>query len=135
MAIPFKPADPTIDGIISGLAGPRASALMKLREIIHEAVPDVTESAKRKQPHFDSNGPMCWVKAHPAHLNFLFERGDDVDDPTGALRPFGKDKIRYMRIANEDDIDAEVVAALVRSAAKLNRESPAKPKARVHTEF
>ena len=121
MAIPFKPADPTVDGYITAQGGWKVDALITLRELIHEAAPEVQESIRKKLPHFDLDGRLCFIRAYDNHINLAFFRGTELDDPTGALLNYGKDEIRHVKLSHVEDIDPDVIKALVCSAVELNR--------------
>jgi hypothetical protein len=127
MTKPFKPADPTVEGFIVGLSGWKAPVVKKVRDIIREAAPDAVESIKRRAPHFAVNKTLCFFKIHMSHINLVFRRGEDLDDPHGLLLSYGKAKMRHLKLASLDDIDEAAIADLVRQAAKLNRASKSKP--------
>jgi hypothetical protein len=121
MAIPFRPADPTVDGFIVGLNGWMVEAIQTIRSVIHEAAPGVTERIKGKVAVFDFDGPLCFIKPHMTHFNLCFILGDDLADPGGVLRNYGRNKIRHLKVSGLDGVDSEMIAAFVRSAVELNQ--------------
>jgi hypothetical protein len=58
--------------------------------------------------------------ARPDHITLCFiQNGPDIPDPTGRLRGSGN-VVRHTRLASPAEIDAPVVAALIRKALRLS---------------
>jgi hypothetical protein len=64
--------DPRIDAYIEKSAPFAQPILRYLREVVHEACPDVEETIKWSSPHFDYRGPMCGMAAFKQHCAFGF---------------------------------------------------------------
>lgn len=120
MAIPFKPADPTVDGFIMSLKAWLSDAAARLRAAIHAAAAGIHESIKKREAHFDLDGPICFIKAQPTHVNLVFFRGAELTDPAGLLKGY-KDEMKTIRVTNLDRLDDAQITAWVEEAVKLNQ--------------
>lgn len=85
--------DPRIDAYIAKSAPFAQPILEHIREVVHEACPDVEETMKWSFPHFDYRGMMCSTASFKAHcaLNFWLGRqvlGDEMTDE--AMGQFGR---------------------------------------------
>jgi len=109
-----RPSDPKLQEIIRGL-----------RELIHEVVPEVTETVNPWGiPTFELNGPMCYFMVATKHITFGFPRGTSLTDPRGLLEGTGKN-MRHVKLRKLEDLQREGLRDLVEEAARLNRQSPA----------
>jgi hypothetical protein len=111
----------TVDEYVDSLDDWRAEVVAELRRIVRAAVPKASEAIKWAQPVYDDNGPVAWIKAHRSHVNIGFWRGAELSDPKGLLEGDG-DKMRHIKIASQADVKKGAITALVKQAAKLNRE-------------
>ena len=102
------------------LQEPVAAALC---DVIRQAAPDASESIKWAQPVWEVNGPVCSVKAFKSYTDVNFWRGAELaerTDPQRLLLGEGG-QMRHIRVATVDEIRAESLRLLVRSAIELNR--------------
>jgi len=77
--------DKRIDAYIEK-AAPFAQPVMKrLRKLVHEACPEVTENIKWGMPSFEYKGPMFGFAAFKEHCTALFWKYKLLDDPKGYL--------------------------------------------------
>lgn len=120
MTIPFKPADPTVDGFIMGLKAWLSDAATRVRAAIHAGADGVQESIKKREAHFDKDGPICFIKAQPTHVNLVFVRGTELTDPAGLLKGY-QDKMKTLRVTDLDRLDDAQITAWVEEAVKLNQ--------------
>ncbi len=67
--------DPRIDAYIAKSAAFAQPVLKHLRELIHEACPDVVETLKWSMPFFDYRGSLCHFAAFKQHCAFGFWKG------------------------------------------------------------
>ncbi len=104
---------------------------MQLRGIIQAALPKAKESIQWSQPVYDVNGPVCCLKVFRNDVRLGFWRGDQLPDPHQQLVP-PSDRMRYLRFTATNQIDPRQIRALLKLAAKLNREfgDPTKPPSR-----
>lgn len=124
----------TVDAYIEGAADFARPILRHLREVVHEACPDVEEEIKWSRPHFSYHGMMCSAAAFKKHCTFGFWKpelvaGDDAD-ARAAMDALG-------RITSVRDLPPKrVLIGFVKKAMKLNEEGvrparasrPKKPK-------
>jgi uncharacterized protein YdeI (YjbR/CyaY-like superfamily) len=116
--------DPRIDAYIEKSADFAKPILRHLRDVVHEACPDVEEKMKWSFPHFDYKGMMCSMASFKEHCTFGFWKpelvlGDAAKE--GGMGQFG-------RITSVKDLPAKkVLAGYVKKAMRLNDEG-VKPK-------
>jgi len=109
--------DPRIDQYISRAPAFARPILAHLREVVHQACPEVEETIKWSTPHFAYKGPLCHMAAFKQHCGFGFWKGSLVvgeDAEDGAAGQFG-------RITSLADLPPDdVLAGYVREAKRLN---------------
>ena len=125
-------ASPTvrIDEKIAGLKDWRGEVLARVRALIHEADPEVTEAVKWVKPTnpdgvptWDHAGILCTGEVYKAYVKLTFARGAALDDPAGLFNAgLGGGTRRAIDIRQGDEMDAEAFKALVRAAVALNLE-------------
>ena len=123
--------DPRIDQYIANAAPFAQPILTHLREVVHEACPEVEETMKWSMPHFDYKGIMCGMAAFKAHCTFGFWKaalipGLKANSANGGDSMGNLGAIRAMA----DLPPKQVLAGYVKAAMKLNDEglTVAKPK-------
>jgi uncharacterized protein YdeI (YjbR/CyaY-like superfamily) len=122
--------DARIDAYIQKSAEFARPILTHLREIVHEACPDVEETMKWSFPHFMYRGMLCSMASFKEHCAFGFWKGslvipDKGPEASDAAGQFG----RITRLA--DLPPRKVLSRLIKDAMKLNDEgikAPARPK-------
>jgi hypothetical protein len=112
-------ADKTVDGYIAALEPWQAEIATAVRRLVREAAPETTEAIKWSQPVFESNGPVCYVKAFKNHVNFGFWRGAELDDPEGLLESTGS-QMAHVKLQSAGDLRPKPLRELVRQAVRLN---------------
>ncbi|MFG1223344.1 DUF1801 domain-containing protein [Xanthobacter wiegelii] len=125
-------ASPTgrIDEKIAGLADWRGDVLARVRALIHEADPEVTEAVKWVKPTnpagvptWEHAGILCTGEVYKAYVKLTFARGAALDDPAGLFNAsLGGGTRRAIDIRQGDEVDAEAFKALIRTAVALNLE-------------
>ncbi len=85
--------DPRVDAYIKKAADWQQPILNHIRDVVHEACPDVEETMKWSSPSFQYKGMMCGMNAFKERVMFgfwkatlLFEQYDNMSD---AIRHFG----------------------------------------------
>ncbi|MBL8113509.1 MAG: DUF1801 domain-containing protein, partial [Acidobacteria bacterium] len=76
-------ASALIDGRIEDLGDWRGEMLAKLRALIHEADPDVTEEWKWGGPVWSHDGLICTGESYKSAVKLTFAKGAFVKDPKG----------------------------------------------------
>lgn len=114
--------DPRVDSYIEALPTWQAAILRDVRELVHEADPDIGETIKRRvQPYFVLNGNVAAFLAAKDHVNvFLYD--PLVDDPHGIITA-GHDNATARQIAIHagDRLDRPALVAMFRQIAQHNR--------------
>jgi hypothetical protein len=110
-----------IDGRIEELGGWRGETLARVRELIHEADPDVVEEWKWRVPVWSHDGIICTGEAYKKAVKLTFAQGASLEDPAGLFNSSLEGKVRRaIDIGEGEEIDAEAFKALVRAAVDLN---------------
>jgi len=111
-----------IDQRIAALGGWRGDTLARVRELIHEAVPDVVEELKwRGTPVWSHSGIICTGETYKGKVKLTFAKGASLNDPAKLFNASLDGNVRRaIDIGEGEDIDAKAFKALVRAAADLN---------------
>src|SRR6185436_13063986 len=129
--------DKRIDAYIAK-AQPFAQPVMKkLRELVHKACPDVTETIKWGMPSFEYKGPMFGFAAFKNHSVAGFWKAKLINDPHGYLgersAQGGEAMGNLGKMTSIKDLPPQkAILDFIRQAARLNEEGikvERKPKA------
>lgn len=111
--------DPRVDAYIEKSADFAKPILTHIRNLVHRAFPDITETLKWSMPAFEHKGLVCGFAAFKQHCAFnfwkqsLLEQGAFPAEKT-AMGSFG-------RITSKKDLPADaVMIKLIRQAVELN---------------
>jgi hypothetical protein len=78
--------DPRVDDYIGKLPAWQQKVCQEVRELVHSADPEVTETIKRTvQPYFVLQGNICALLAAKDHVNVFVYDGAIVPDPEGII--------------------------------------------------
>jgi hypothetical protein len=121
-----------IDERIRELGGWRGKMLAKVRNIIHEADPDIVEEWKwMGTPIFSHGGIVCTGEAYKTVVKMTFAKGAALKDPSGLFNSSLDGNVRRAIDIHEGaKIDEPALKALVRAAVALNLQGKSKPKPR-----
>lgn len=114
-------AERTVDAYVAALPRDQREIADAVRRLVKSAAPEAKEVFKWAQPVFESGGPFAYIKAFPRHVNFGFWRGVELDRGRGLLETTGS-KMAHVKLRQVSDVDARVLADLVRQAVRLNAE-------------
>ena len=113
---------PQVDAYIEGLSGFQKALAAEIRDLIHQADPEIEETIKRKvQPYFVLDGNVAALLGTMDHLNvFLYDPG--APDPKGIITD-GHDNATGRQIAlyEDEQMDREAFVELIRAIAERNR--------------
>ncbi len=120
--------DPTpaqlITNQIAELADWRGKMLARLRKLILEADPDITEEWKWGTPVWSHKGNVVAVGAFKDHLKINFFKGASLKDPKGLFNASLEAKAtRAIDLRDGDKINESALKELIRAAAALNTAS------------
>lgn len=113
---------PGVDAYMDGLPEWQRDLCRELRELIHTADPDITETIKRSiQPYFVLEGNVCALLATKDHIN-LFLYDPTVADPEGVINQ-GRDNAtaRAVQIYQGESFNRAALVDIVRAIATHNR--------------
>lgn len=116
------PAAALIDARIRELAGWRGDTLARMRALILEAVPGITEEWKWDVPVWSQDGIVCTGEAYAKAVKLTFAHGASVPDPKGLYNASLEGNTRRaIDIREGETVDARAFQALVRAAVARNR--------------
>jgi hypothetical protein len=99
----------------------RGKMLGRLRKLIHEAAPKITEEWKWDSPVFTLNGLVCSAGAFKDHVKLNFFQGASLKDPKGLFNAGLDAKVtRSIDFRQGDKIDVAALKNLVRAAVAHN---------------
>jgi hypothetical protein len=111
-----------IDGRIAELGDWRGKMLARVRALIKEADPDVTEEWKwRGVPVWEHAGIICTGETYKAVVKLTFAKGAALDDPSRLFNSSLEGNTRRaIDIHEGDEVDEKALKALIRAAVALN---------------
>ena len=115
-------ADPRVDAYIDALPEWQQAICREVREIVHEADPEVVETIKRTvQPYFVLDGNIAALLATKDHVNvFLYD--PLVSDPDGIITHGHEAKTgRQISIYRGDTINAPALKRIFQEIVAHNR--------------
>lgn len=115
-------ASALIDQRIADLGDWRGQALARVRQLIHDALPDVVEEWKwRGTPVWSHGGILCTGETYKAKVKLTFAKGASLKDPKKLFNSSLDGNVRRaIDIAEGEAIDANAFKALVMEAASVN---------------
>lgn len=115
-------ASQLIDERIRELGGWRRDALARMRALILEADPDMTEQWKwMGTPVWSHHGNVCTGESYKATVNLTFANGASLPDPSGLFNSsFEGNTRRAIDIQEGDVVDARAFQELVKAAVARN---------------
>jgi len=117
-----KSASQRIDQRIRELGGWRGETLARMRALILEADPQVTEEWKWDGPVWSHEGIICTGEAYKKVVKLTFAKGASLKDPARLFNSSLEGKVRRaIDLQEGEEIDADAFKALIRAAAALNR--------------
>jgi hypothetical protein len=129
-------ASALIDAKIKELGDWRGNTLAKVRDIIHEADPEIVEEWKwRKEsspgtPVWAHGGLVCTGETYKNVVKMTFAQGAALKDPAGLFNSSLEGNVRRaIDIHEGDKVDEGALKDLIRAAVALNLKGKSKPKA------
>src|SRR5713226_890783 len=135
--LPVESASALIDEKIKELGDWRGKTLAKVREIVHEADPEIVEEWKWAKatspgtPGWSHGGIVCTGETYKDHVKMTFAKGSALNDPSGLFNSSLDGNVRRaIDIHEGDKIDEAALKDLIRAAVALNLKGKSKPKPR-----
>ena len=125
--VPVESASALIDEKIKELGDWRGKTLAKVREIIHEADPEIVEEWKWVKPTnpgtpvWSHGGIVCTGETYKNVVKMTFPKGAVLQDPSGLFNSSLQGNVRRaIDIHEGDKIDEAALKNLIRAAVALN---------------
>ena len=116
-----KPASRLIDQRIRDLGGWRGETLARMRALIREADPEMTEEWKWGTPVWSHHGIVCTGEAYTKVVKLTFARGATIPDPSRLFNSSLEGNTRRaIDIHEGEEVDAGAFKALVKAAVAQN---------------
>jgi hypothetical protein len=125
-----QPASDLISERIAELGDWRGKTLSRMRELIHEADPEVVEEWKwMGTPIWSHDGIICTGESYKKVVKLTFAKGASLEDPACLFNSSLDGNVRRaIDIPEGTEVDAAAFKALVRQAIALNTSRKKKPK-------
>jgi hypothetical protein len=128
-------ASASIDEKIKELGDWRGKTLAKVREIIHQADPEIVEEWKWVKPTnpgtpvWSHGGIVCTGETYKSVVKMTFAKGAALKDPSGLFNSSLDGNVRRaIDIHEGDKVDEAALKDLIRAAVALNLQGKSKPK-------
>ncbi|MBI5214891.1 MAG: YdeI/OmpD-associated family protein [Ignavibacteriae bacterium] len=125
--------DKRVDAYIANSADFAKPILTHLRNLVHQACPDVEETMKWSFPHFDYKGMMCSMASFKQHCAFSFWKASLMKDRTLMENAKSEKAMGHLgKITSLADLPKDkLLLNYIKEAARLNDDGvklPQKPK-------
>lgn len=114
--------DPRVDDYLSTLPDWQIQICNKVRQLIHEAEPDIVETIKfTNRPYFILSGNVCAILGTKTHVN-VFIYDPIAPDPEGIINQgHANQTARSIQIKDINDINSDAFINLIQSVVANNR--------------
>jgi hypothetical protein len=115
--------DPRVDEYIDGLPEWQRAVCREVRDLVHAADPEVTETVKfRVRPYFVLEGNVCALLATKDHVNVFLYDGAIVPDPERIITGgHSNETARMIAIYEGDTINAPALRTMLERIIANNR--------------
>jgi hypothetical protein len=116
-------ADPRVDAYINPLPEWQQAICREVRDLVHAADPEVTETIKRTvQPYFVLDGNICALLATKDHVNVFLYDGGIVPDPEGIITGgHGNKTGRMISFYRDQKINSQALTEMFKQIIANNR--------------
>jgi hypothetical protein len=130
--VPTESASALIDAKINELADWRGKTLAKVRDLIHQADPEIVEEVKwMGVPVWFHGGIVCTGETYKKVVKMTFAKGAALPDPAGLFNSSLEGNVRRaIDIHEGEKINEAGLKNLIRAAVALNLKSKNRPKTR-----
>src|ERR1700731_5318602 len=132
--VPVESASALIDEKIKELGDWRGKTLAHLRQLIHDADPDIQEEWKWVKPKspgtpvWSHDGIICTGESYKQAVKLTFAKGAALKDPARLFNSSLDGNVRRpIDIHEGEEVDESAFKALVRQAVTLNSSGKSKP--------
>ena len=115
-------ADPRVDASIDALPSWQQAICREVRELIHAADPDMSETIKRtNRPYFVLEGNICALLAAKDHVN-IFIYDPIAPDPEGIINQgHGNQTARAIQVRRGETLNKQACITLIQAVVANNR--------------
>ncbi len=114
-------ASEQISTYIDGLPPWQRDLLGRLRQLVHDADPEIVEEWKWDTPVFSHAGNVCAIGVFKDHVKLNFFKGASLADPDGLFNAGLEAKTsRAIDLAQGDDVDEDALKRLITTAIARN---------------
>ena len=130
--VPVESASALIDEKIKELGDWRGKTLARMRELIHQADPEIVEEWKwMGTPIFSHGGIVCTGETYKKAVKLTFAKGASLEDPAGLFNSSLEGNVRRaIDIHEGEKVDEAALKDLIRAAVALNLKSKSKTRPR-----
>src|SRR3982075_3391998 len=135
--VPVESASAIIDARIRELGDWRGKTLAKVRDLIHQADPEIVEEWKWVKPTnpgtpvWSHGGIVSTGETYKKVVKMTFAKGAALKDPAGLFNSSLDGNVRRaIDIHEGDKVDEAALKDLIRAAVALNLKGKSKPKPR-----
>ena len=130
--VPVESATALIDEKIQEFRDWRGKTLAKVREIVHEADPEIVEEWKwMGTPVWSHGGIVSTGETYKSVVKMTFAKGARLQDPAGLFNSsLNGNARRAIDIHEGEKVDEAALKDLIRAAVALNLKGKSKPKPR-----
>jgi hypothetical protein len=116
-------ADQRVDAYIDALPAWQQAICRQVRELVHAADPEVSETIKRtRQPYFVLQGNICALLAARDHVNVFLYDGGIVPDPARIITAGHDNKTaRTVAVREGEAVNAPALSAMFQQIIANNR--------------
>jgi hypothetical protein len=120
--VPPESASALIDARIDSLGDWRAKTFAKVRQIIHQADPEIVEEWKwMGTPVFSHAGIVCTGETYKTAVKMTFAKGAELKDPAGLFNSSLDGHVRRaIDIHEHEKVNESALKDLIRAAVALN---------------
>ncbi|MDE1176668.1 MAG: DUF1801 domain-containing protein [Edaphobacter sp.] len=121
-SVAMESASASIDAKIEELGDWRGAMLAAVREMIHEADPEIVEEMKwRGTPVFSHGGIVCTGETYKSVVKLTFAKGASLADPAGLFNSSLEGNVRRaIDIREGEKLNKTALKKLIREAVALN---------------
>jgi hypothetical protein len=116
-------SDPRVDAYIDALPDWQQAICREVRDLVHAADPEVTETIKRtNRPYFVLQGNVCALLAAKDHVNVFLYDGAIVPDPEAIITGGHENRTaRTVAVSQGETINAPALTAMFEQIIANNR--------------
>jgi len=110
--------DPQVEAFIEKLDPEFREIASRIRRLIIEVIPDVSETFKWNQPVYERDSLICYIGSFKEHISLGFYHGAFLADPEKYLEGAGR-QLRHIKIKSVEDLRINPIRKLLEQAANL----------------